>query len=116
MVMLSDSRGHADTQFYWELTPHIFRYNHYYARKGPADGRIHAVDEGMQWNERGSIFIAHVCLELCSVRSAGIGWDGAVLRWVDFERRRIGGPIKAVTGEAYHIDTLDPKGTVDTQL
>lgn len=42
-------RARADTQFYWALTPHIFRYNHYYARTGPADGRIHTVNEGASY-------------------------------------------------------------------
>ncbi|TFY55688.1 hypothetical protein EVJ58_g8091 [Rhodofomes roseus] len=45
VVVPSLLAGNTDTQFYWALTPHIFRYNHYYARDGPADGSIHTVDE-----------------------------------------------------------------------
>ncbi|KAH9917550.1 uncharacterized protein B0H18DRAFT_1034167 [Fomitopsis serialis] len=38
----------AGIPFYWRLTPHIFRYNHYYARDGPADGNIHTVNEACE--------------------------------------------------------------------
>ena len=31
----------ADTQFYWNLTPHIFRYNH----EGIHSSGLHTVDE-----------------------------------------------------------------------
>ncbi|KZT69704.1 carboxypeptidase S [Daedalea quercina L-15889] len=45
IVVPSLLAGNTDTQFYWALTQHIFRYNHYYARAGSADGSIHTVDE-----------------------------------------------------------------------
>lgn len=45
VVVPSLLAGNTDTQFYWRLTPHIYRYNHYYARNGSADGNIHTVNE-----------------------------------------------------------------------
>ena len=35
-----------DTRHYWNLTRHIFRYNHYDAVSNPSMGGIHTVNEG----------------------------------------------------------------------
>ena len=62
-----------DTQFYWKLTPHIFRYNHYYAHEGPPDGSIHAVDEGAQgvYQKLRIVSSAYICPlhEACEVQA-----------------------------------------------
>lgn len=41
--------GNTDTRFYWDLTPHIFRFGPGYSKEMPKDGMkgIHTVDENM---------------------------------------------------------------------
>ena len=49
VVAPSISTGNTDTQYYWNLTKHIFRYNHSSGRKGKGKGQVfggaHTVNE-----------------------------------------------------------------------
>ena len=38
------SSGNTDTKYYWDLTPHIFRYNHKATPKKLVNG-VHTVNE-----------------------------------------------------------------------
>ncbi|PCH36644.1 carboxypeptidase S [Wolfiporia cocos MD-104 SS10] len=44
-VIPSLGSGNTDTQFYWKLTPHIFRYSHYIGGPGSGMDKIHTVNE-----------------------------------------------------------------------
>ncbi|KIM82989.1 hypothetical protein PILCRDRAFT_447597 [Piloderma croceum F 1598] len=39
--------GNTDTRYYWDLTKHIFRYNHYNAGNGTSLGKVHTVNESI---------------------------------------------------------------------
>ncbi|KAI0629289.1 carboxypeptidase S [Trametes polyzona] len=41
--------GNTDTRYYWALTPHIYRYNHYNARNGTAlNNGVHTINESIE--------------------------------------------------------------------
>ncbi|KAF9817087.1 hypothetical protein IEO21_03669 [Rhodonia placenta] len=44
-VIPSLGSGNTDTHYYWKLTPHIFRYSHYYPGAGPRASGMHTVNE-----------------------------------------------------------------------
>ncbi|KAL1747945.1 hypothetical protein HDZ31DRAFT_30902 [Schizophyllum fasciatum] len=52
VVAPSISTGNTDTQYYWRLTQHIFRYNHSSGRKGKGKGQVfggaHTVNESTE--------------------------------------------------------------------
>ncbi|CCM04782.1 uncharacterized protein FIBRA_06973 [Fibroporia radiculosa] len=45
VVIPSLGAGNTDTQFYWSLTPHIFRYTHYVTGPGSGSDKAHTVNE-----------------------------------------------------------------------
>jgi Gly-Xaa carboxypeptidase len=50
IVAPSMMSGNTDTRFYWDLSPHIFRYNHNGAQPGNPLGGVHTVNENANIN------------------------------------------------------------------